>query len=381
MSGRTGNIPIFKKIDHYLSINFSFQALSPEEKLINLYTKYELLEGFNGEISKLLTGENIDWEYFLGIASANKIEPVIYKNIQPFGEKIPFFVKEEIRKKTALAFGRNVENLNVVKHLSGFFEAAKIEALFIKGFSLMMDAYREPGVRVFSDVDVLIKEEDFSAMANILKEEGFIRENKHIFHDYRSQTVFSLGKKFCLDVHTGFLGRKMHDKMLGIDMNDVFARKREIDFKDFSVYTLDLSHTLVYLCLHLSLNHSFAGLIWYVDIDRFVRNHSREIDWNEIIEIAEKHRIKKPLFYTLLFTEKMFATPIPDHVFKKLEKFQKNFDKTVLTRMKEKNSEIDYMAEILLFDNYSDITKFVCLSFARYPYLIPHFFKILFRMI
>lgn len=320
----------------------------------------------------LILEERIDWVYFIKLTRLYATAPLIYRHLQSFGKLIPEAVMQSLRGSAGFVFARNIKYFNNVKSLADMFNKEGLEVIFMKGVVFMIDLYREKGLRDFSDIDILIKQEDLAKVEKLVKRKGFKPYNRRgIFNRYRSQRVYSLDGKLCLDIHLDLIGRKMHNRLIGINKKDLWSKKRKVSLEGTHLYALDTSHMLIYQSMHLAMQHGFSGLKWYVDIHELVRSY--KINWAEVVRLAKSYRVARPLYYTLLFTRNMFATPIPEKVLGELGKIQRKFDRYLLEKIKSRNAETDYLAELFMFDRMRDTIKFIFLSLIAYPYLIGHF--------
>ena len=74
------------------------------------------------------------------------------------------------------------------------------------------------------------------------------------------------------------------------------------------------------------------------------------------------------------------GTPIPQGVLDAFSRAEGRLDKWALGRIKRGNREVDYVAELFMFDSFFEAIRFAVLSVVRYPCLVGHFFKVLGRM-
>ena len=135
--------------------------------------------------------------------------------------------------------------------LAAVFEEAGIEPIFIKGAAFLGEIYKTLGLRDLSDIDVLVKEKDFVRASRILEERGFhFQDQTGTREGYRTQRLYEKEGHIPVDLHSGFTGRKVHDRMMGIDREEVWRTRREIYLKGGRIYTLG-TH-VIYACLHLA---------------------------------------------------------------------------------------------------------------------------------
>jgi hypothetical protein len=221
-----------------------------------------------------------------------------------------------------------------------------------------------------------VKPEDADKVDVLLRGEGFAPLEEEGLDDYRSQTLYSRDDGICLDMHRGLIGRMLHNRVLGIDMNDVWSKRRRISRDNVSVDTLDFEYTIIYQCLHLSMQHSFSGIRWYVDINEFIKRHGEKIDWDKLLALALRYRIRKPVYYSLLFAKDLFSAPVPGRILDELRKSTGGWDRWFFRKIRKSSSSVEYFAELSMFDSARDAAKFIALSLVVYPRRLLHFSRI-----
>ena len=231
---------------------------------------------------------------------------------------------------------------------------------------------------MFSDVDILIRDEDMLKVKGLLEEKGLTEHVEGSVSDrYRSQRMFSLNGKLFLDVHVDLIGRRLHNRFQGIDWGSMWSNKRKVALDDVEFYTLDPVHAILYHCVHLSMHHSFSGLSNYVDVNEMISKYRDEIDWDFFLRRVRECRIKRPVYYTLLFTKRMLGAPVPDEVLEDLKGVERRFDRWVFKKIRTDNRGTDYLAELIMFDRWQDTLKFAFLSVVSNP---GHFIGIFSRV-
>jgi hypothetical protein len=370
-----------KQLKLYPALDFCYSSPDREEEFLALFSRVSMAENMKNR-SDFLFSKSIDWDRFLMLAGLYMVKPLVYKHLQVFKEYVPEYVLEDFRKEAGRVFAQSYRDFDNIRFLTDIFNGASVETLFIKGASFVLDVYDEKGIRPFCDIDVLIREKDFLDVDKALKKKGFVPcEEEGKFNQYRSQKLYSWEGKVYLDVHRSLIGRKLHSRMLNVDDKEIWGNKRKLFVPESELYTLDLVHTLLYQCLHLAMQHSFSGLRWYVDIHEFLNKYKDELDWEKFIELAELYKIQRPVYYVLLFTDRMLGANVPNDVMKKLSRVERKVDFWVFNKIRINNAETDYLAELFMFDKMSDTVKFVFKSIVTYPQLIKHFLKLSFKVI
>jgi nitrogen regulatory protein PII len=365
----------------YPALKFDPGRLSPEEKMLLLCSRTSVSGEEAAEIGDLASS-GIDWGAFAELASGYKVAQLSYGHLQIFQEDMPVDVRTDLRNLAGAVLARNTRDTANIRELSFLFAARGIDVIFTKGAAFLADVYGAPGFRDFSDIDILVRESDMPVVEEALKTSAFKEAHDNSgFPRYRSQKVFLRSDGLVLDVHVDLIGRRLHNRAIKIDMEKIWREKRQAEIGGAKIFVLDLLHDLAYQCLHLSMNHSFSGLRWYVDINEFLRKHSGEFDWDGFLSLVKEYRIKRPVYYSLFFAEKMLGAPVPARIFDQLGKSKKKYDNWVFERIRCNQRGTDYLAELAMFDSMGEMMKFAMMNFAVNPRLAGHFVRVLGRAV
>ena len=369
--------PDTSHLDPYPALGFTPGTLKREEELILLLSRTILSEKEKARAGTLVGSGKVDWEEFKKLSFFHDVTPLVWRHLQVFEEGIPEGLRSFLRSESAQDLARNLDILRAVDLLSRLFRENCLEVIFTKGVPFVMDLYRDPGIRAFSDIDALVRPRDLEKAHKLLTSNGFIlREGDPSPESYRSQNSYFLEGRIHLDLHRCFLGRTLHDRMLGIDYESIWRDKREVELADTRIFTLGLEDDLIYQCLHLSLHHSFAGIKWNVDISEFLKRRGEGMDWDKFLGKVRGYRVRRPVYYALLFTRNVLDAPVPDKVLKGLGVKERALDRWSFRKIKSNRGGVDYLAELVMFDSLRDSARFVGLSLARHPRKLGHFAKI-----
>ncbi|MBD3379965.1 MAG: hypothetical protein GF408_05825 [Candidatus Omnitrophica bacterium] len=341
-----------------LALNaFEGKEFSPEEEIVSICARQKLTEQDKQNYRSIAASGNIDWDKVLGVSEENQVTPLVYRNLQVL-KGFPDKIFMSLRESAARTMARNTLILSRMEKFS-----RKEDALFLKGFPFAVDVYEDPSLREFSDVDVLVR--DMDAFGRVLSEEGFHPDDNEEDDGYRSQRTYADKDGLVIDAHVDAIGRRLHSEMTGLG-EGMWEGARHLEYGGLKLKTPDLEHTLIFQAVHLAMHHGFSGLKWLVDINEFVRRYENEIDWERLLELCSKYKVKRPVYYTLLFTRDLFDTPVPEKVLDRFSRVRRPLDRWLFRKIKN-SFGTDYLAELFMFDTIADTVKFVFLSFVKYP--------------
>lgn len=258
----------------------------------------------------------INWEYIINQADYHQVSPYIYVNLK----KVKRSSLQKIKKKFKLRYVFSLSQyLRLKKHFKDLISILKqnnIEFVPLKGFALIKPLYKEPFVRITRDIDILVPETKLKKVDKILEQNGYKKSFSGLSEKYYRKhhchyMYFKNGR--LLEVHWALTFNKPYK----LSIPNLWKRTQNLKFENFTIKTLSLEDTLISLILHQRRFDKPLYLKSLIDIDLFLRKYQNSINWDYIIKIAFKNKLKHP-FYLIFFTLKqLFDTPIPKTVMKK----------------------------------------------------------------
>ena len=103
----------------------------------------------------------VDWGQLLRLARAHNVEGLVYEGLK--SQTLPEEVKTYLSGATGRAIFQDVQQSYVYSQLCKTLLDAQIPHIFLKGSVLKHD-YPIPALRTMSDMDVLVRSEDYAAL-------------------------------------------------------------------------------------------------------------------------------------------------------------------------------------------------------------------------
>ena len=289
------------------------------------------------------------------MAYSHGVYPLIYKTLKNYQDEIPSqtlvnmkLIYMDLVKQNMLM---TKELLDVVKLL----EENGIDAIAFKGPTLSQLAYGDVVSRQYVDLDILIEEKNLYNAAQILEKNSYnslkpielLQNEKYILSD--NDYSFFTPKNIHIELHWKLFREKIAKN---IDINEYSSNKLEVQINNESIKTLSLEILLVYLCLHGS-KHAWERIEWILDIDKLISSQNNKINWNEVLNLAEKMNCKISLFLGLNLSKIFFNTSLNEPINNLLnDKLTTNLTKDILIFINKK---------IILdedYEKYQDINLF-----------------------
>ncbi|MFQ6071021.1 MAG: nucleotidyltransferase family protein [Candidatus Aminicenantales bacterium] len=298
--------------------------LSPTEKLL-LFCARSTLRTFNksekSEIQHLLA-QRINWQDFITRAKYLGIAPQCYLHLKPFHNAVP----PPIQKKLEAIFTRNAaQNMKLwalLKDILRAFEGANIDVIPLKGPLLSEHLHGNIGLRSASDIDLLIKSEDYEGARDVLKEKGYIPLKLTDYSEKFSST-FRRHEQFAspdpskhlpmVELHWSFYIASPRP----YDMRPVWQSAVPEKIANIRFLTLPPTFTLIHLAVNLRL-HGYINLKQLSDLDALLAREKENISWREAINHSLQNGQKTALYYALFLAARLLGTDVPPYVLKAL---------------------------------------------------------------
>ncbi len=218
-----------------------------------------------------------DWDLFTHMAKAEGVAPLMYHAMTHSAFQAPEVTRQKLQAAyyESAAFNQMIftEMGRVVQALN----EAGIPVIVLKGAALATTIYPDPALRPMSDLDLLTAAPFVGKAVRCLRSKGYSLQK--ITNHAVLQCI--LGAKISIELHWTLAGdHQMSNKEIARFITD---------FADQPVSsTSRLSFDFLYLCAHLVLQHAEARLIWFYDHFAFFHHFHKEIDWNNLLNLADQ---------------------------------------------------------------------------------------------
>ncbi len=310
-------------------------------------------------IRSFLNQQHSMLDTLIQLANQHGILPLVYYNIKThtIDLEIQKFLPDLKQNYLAIA-QRNILMSAELIRIMKLFKDNGIKALAFKGPTLSQMLYGDITLRQFGDLDILLKEKDIYDAANILINSGFINLNP--LKMLNNDTCLDVAKDFHILNPNGNIHIELHWKLFEkkhkINLSNLNAKdiNQIIYINKKEISTLSNEVLLVYLCIHGS-KHMWERIEWICDIDRLIL--SQNINWEEVIQIAEQLNSTKAFFLGLKLSNIFFLTPIPEEIHNSINKKEVNvlFDMTIQQFSENKNTESTMMSSLLKILKYQSL--------------------------
>lgn len=275
-------------------------------------------------VRQLVQSDAVDWNFFLRQTSRHGVSGLVHDRISRLcdatsqmhdvfpriPEKVLCKLEEERRRIMWSNMNRMQELLQVVKSLG----EVGIPVLPFKGPVLADRYYADLAFRQYGDIDLFVLREDMLRTKRVLLDRGYApyREltpsEETAFID--SQMAYEFvhpDSGVIIEVHWALL----HDiHGFRLQPETVWERKIPLHIGGYSIQTFAPRDLIIYLAAHGS-KHGWYRLLWACDMDRVVRTHLDDVNWQSVLATARSVGGARALRLGLFVANRWLRTPIP----------------------------------------------------------------------
>ena len=265
---------------------------------------------------KQLLEQPIDWQLVLNRSWWHRIRPLMHRHLQsqPPGV-VPAAVLEAFAKQARELEERNERLMRMLRHVTGLFEQSSLPMLVFKGPTLAADAYGDLNLRECGDLDMLIREQDFPRVKEMLCADGFDCIWDQVDSERKRQLFACEFQRdgVELDVHWA-LAPKWHN--YEVDFDRLWQSGDPLEEEGRFVKKLRPEDSLEVLCMHGS-RHWWDRLRWICDIAELV-NRGGITDWTRLESQSAEARWHRSVWLGLWLANDLLDANLPPEIEKKL---------------------------------------------------------------
>jgi len=274
---------------------------------------------------------NIDWDCFLEKARENGISAIVYLKLNEIKKdcpNIPSIIFEELKNDYYLSATKNTLIFEELGKILEAFKKAGLQVIVLKGAALASTVYGNLALRPMSDVDLLVKKEDFLSIDEQLKILGY-RPSDMSAHDVDLSSTYlttldyrsSAENSPSFHIHWHFVNSTIPNEsyIKNINIEKIWKDAQKTKIADVESQMMAPHHLLIHLSEHaLRVTHSLSKFCFFCDINQVINFYQARLDWEELIKDSFKFNLNRMVYSSLYFTFKFLGTQMPEDALLKL---------------------------------------------------------------
>src|ERR1700674_4472187 len=253
-----------------------------------------------------------DWARLLVLAEAHGVAGHLAACLRSLDDDV---VPPEIRQ--TLVDRRRAQNFFTLRltaelfRILDRFSSEGIGALVVKGPVLAVQAYGDPAMRAYGDLDLLVRQRDIRRATELLSAAGFSPAVPLSAIDagrIPGQYLFSKpDSKLIVELHNDLTLRYFPRRL---PIEEFFARQIRVRLDAREAPALSVEDELVLICIH-GAKHFWERLMWIADVAALVSRQTG-IDWQRVADSAQAVEAERMLPTGLRLASGLLKTRLPD---------------------------------------------------------------------
>jgi hypothetical protein len=257
----------------------------------------------------------MNWQDNLDRAGKLGIGPLVYARMKQNGVT-PFVPKAIIEVYKSRFYWNQVQNMKRLGRLKAVLMACaseRIPIMVLKGAALAGQVYPEIGWRPMQDVDLLAHEADIPRIEQLVISLGYRPNEKKFSKDWYQNhhhivPYISSDHSLILEIHR-HLVRPSH--AINIPIAELWERACPAHIAGVACWILSPEDMLIHLSLHLVDDAYFGKVRILFDIAATVDHFRGDINWDQLLQLAQTYRISKHLYYAFWLARVTVRAEVP----------------------------------------------------------------------
>lgn len=253
----------------------------------------------------------VDWSRLLALAEDHGVTGQLTMSLHKLGASaVPASVHQTLtdrrREQVFYTLKLSAELFRILDQ----FATEKIAALVVKGPVLAMQAYGDPAMRSYGDLDLLVRQRDIRRATELMLAAGYQAAVSTTAIDsgkIPGQYLFSKPEaKLLVELHNDLTLRYFPRRL---PLEKFFDRQIRVRLDAHDAPALCVEDELVLICIH-GAKHFWERLIWIADVAAIVTRQSN-IDWRRVAESAKEVGAERMLHTGLRLAKILLNSPLP----------------------------------------------------------------------
>ena len=255
----------------------------------------------------------LNWESLLQLAEQHGVVPTLYQALSSLGSDVPPASLALLKQRHETNLHRTLFLARELIRILDHFDSLAIDVLPYKGVALAETVYGDIALRQAGDIDLLVRSRDLSRIRAALKGLGYsphlllneTEERAYLASGYECAFDSPLGRNL-LEVQWALQPRFY---AVDFEMEAMFRRAIIVSVAGRNMKTPSPEDLFLILSLHAA-KHVWGRLIWFSDIAQLLKLPALNWDW--IGKTAQSLGIVRILQVTLVLTNRLLETAVPD---------------------------------------------------------------------
>jgi hypothetical protein len=296
-----------------------------------------------------------DWARFERLALHHGLAPILYRAVPDPFSGLPTERRQRLKMQYVANVLHNKPVQACVAEMGIAFGSEGIPLILMKGAALACTLYPDAGLRILSDIDILVDEADVERAGARLRQIGL--EPIAFDHTEARGPLCHIHLVYC-GPQPRSIPVELHWRLFEpyqpytFDLGAVRAQARQLPGLPRNVLAMASEHELAHLCVHLDrhavtyrslldrkdwfelllLPQGLGRLLWLYDIALYVQQRGAAIDWDAFVDNARRWAIDARVHATFELSRRVLGVVPPEEVVRALSGGRPRFVERVAHR-------------------------------------------------
>ena len=256
---------------------------------------------------------DLRWDEVFKQAAYHRVLPALYVALGNLAE-VPASIQSALRARYLRHCQRAMRFSSELATILRQFDARGIPAIAQKGPALAHVLYGDSTMRQFGDLDLLVRPADVPRAVGALTDLGYEKNlmlsprQEKAYLQSGCEYVFGRGdERNMVELQWNLLPRFY---AVDVDIDELFAQSREVEFEDCRARMLALEDQLIFLCTHAA-KHQWAQLGMVRDIGALA---GFDLDWEFVLSQARRLGILRIVLVSLQLADELMGRELAKQV-------------------------------------------------------------------
>ncbi len=388
---------------------------SAEQSLLIEAGRAFLLGETTPHLAALAAGP-LDWGKIVRRAETERLGALLYAVLSPLG--LPAPIRDRLRAAWLGARRQYLLGIQQLTRVLSAFERQGVPVIPLRGLALADLLYRDPGLRPFTDLDLLVQEGNLPRALSLLSGLGYrhmevgLPLSLELNWRHAASFVAEAPEEIPIDLHWGMVDYPGLAPAAVITHQDLWDRAVRVEGPHGLRWEFCPEDLLISLALHWAVHHALSGLIWQLDLALLIARHGRAsprnirevasdvetapspcpspalgrgdqevcpspsmgegagegvsgscelsgLDWEAVVERSERWRVRGPVFFALREVRDCLEAAVPAWVLDRLRPggLRPTLFDWLRHRGEEHRERLEYVVPFLVMDRGSDMLR------------------------
>ena len=257
--------------------------------------------------------KELNWDSLYRYAEKHGFIPLLYYTLKITApERVPEDILQHMKKIYLTSMQQSMIQVNELLQVIQLGKDHEIPIIPYKGAALSQQIYGDIGLRVSSDIDIIVRQQDVIRAKALLISQGYTPrifltpEQDKKFIQVHSEQHFGHPHKTLVDIHWQFIPGYY---LVPFKETEIWSGLKTISLEGRDIFALSPEMLIISLCIH-GAKHQWNELRQISDIAGIIASDN-DINWELILKIAREKRIERILFLGLRLVEELMKTDLP----------------------------------------------------------------------